>query len=219
MKKWLVSFIVLTINIVYGQTVYVDPATSGAMLAYSGILKDGQDDIKEEQSKLKEFQALVGLGVNRLEQTQQKLLKGFQEVNTTITNGIQVVNISKEIVRIYQVAEDLTELIGDYPEYAVFGIKATEQAYQHAIEIGAEVTSIIQNTDGKNLMSAGDRLRILEKIYHKVSHFRFLLQVIEYNIRYAIRLGWWRAINPFQGYINTDKNIIENIMVRYKYIF
>ena len=34
----------------------------------------------------------------------------------------------------------------------------------------------------------------------------------------ANRLGFWNSINPFAGYINTDKGIVENIMNRYKEI-
>ena len=39
------------------------------------------------------------------------------------------------------------------------------------------------------------------------------------NIERAKRLGFLKAINPFQGYINTDKTIVENIMIKYKHNF
>jgi hypothetical protein len=42
------------------------------------------------------------------------------------------------------------------------------------------------------------------------------LLAIKLRLEKANRLGFWNSINPFAGYINTDKGIVENIMNRYK---
>jgi hypothetical protein len=39
---------------------------------------------------------------------------------------------------------------------------------------------------------------------------------IKLRLEKANRLGFWNSINPFAGYINTDKAIVDDIMNRYK---
>ena len=52
-----------------------------------------------------------------------------------------------------------------------------------------------------------------------VKKLKLWLLAIKLNLERAERLGFWNAINPFQGYINTDKSIVENIMKKYKHNF
>ena len=70
-----------------------------------------------------------------------------------------------------------------------------------------------------NLATAGDRYKLIYDISTKVKMLKVWLATISLDLERAKRLGFWRAINPFQGYINTDKDIVRNIMDRYKHNF
>ena len=46
--------------------------------------------------------------------------------------------------------------------------------------------------------------------------FKLWLLAIKMSFESIEEAGFWRSINPFQGYINTDKDIIQNIMGKFK---
>ena len=68
-------------------------------------------------------------------------------------------------------------------------------------------------------MTAGDRYKLLDKINHNVMMLKIWLLQMHMDMERAIRVGFWKSINPFQTYINTDRNIIENVMDRWRYNF
>ncbi|WP_227411559.1 hypothetical protein [Cruoricaptor ignavus] len=70
-----------------------------------------------------------------------------------------------------------------------------------------------------NLATSGDRYRLLEEINYDLRMLNIYLLSIQLALERADRLGFWKSLNPFQGYINTDKNIVENIMQQYKFYF
>ncbi|MDO4728856.1 MAG: hypothetical protein Q4B43_07630 [Bacteroidota bacterium] len=214
MKKWLVSSCVLVLFSAKAQTVYVDPGTTASLVGYALALQQGQEDIKEEQSKLKEMQLWVGSQVGLLDNTQNKLLKGLKEANGLITNCFQTVKIAKDCQRIYYLTNQLYNEVSQYPEYAVFAISAKQKLFQQVMGLSTEITDLLTSGEN-NLMTSGDRYRLLDRIGHRIKMIKISIYGILHKIRRARRIGFWRAANPFQGYINKDKDIIENILDRY----
>lgn len=202
-------------HILYAQNTYVDPVTSAAMILFSENLKSQQKKTIDEQTKLQEAQTWVASQMAVANSIQNKLLTGLKEVSGTLKNGVQVVDIYNEIDRCLQYSGDILELTKDKPQYAVFGAQASKKTYEQAIKLTTDVTDLLQSGD-LNLATAGDRYRLLFSISQNVIMLKIWLLATKLNIERAIRLGWWQSINPFQGYINTDKSIVENIMLTYK---
>ena len=113
---------------------------------------------------------------------------------------------------------DIANLTKEHPQFSIFGAKATEKTYEQILKIGTDVSDILASGE-LNLATAGDRYRLIFGISENVKKLKIWLLTVKLNIERAERLGFWKAINPFQGYINTDKDIVRNIMDRYKYNF
>lgn len=199
-------------------TLYIDVATTGAVFAGDKALTSKQNSIIEEQNKLKKVQLLVGTQVTLVEEVQGKIYKGLSEVSTTISNGIQVKNIYDQVEQCVKYSKDVAKLVKKHPQYTIFQVKAVQKAQEEATKIISEISTIIKS-DGKILMTAGDRYRILDSIESKVRSLKIWIITIKIGLENIERIGFWKAINPFQGYINTDKDIIQNIMNKYKYQF
>lgn len=199
----------------YAQNTYIDPVTSAAMILYSSNLKSQQEKTIEEQNKLQQAQTWVASQMAVANSIQNKLLYGLKEVSGTLSNGVQVVEIYNEISRCIGYAGDILSLTQNHPQYAVFGVQASQKASQQAIKLTTDVSDLLQSGD-LNLATAGDRYKLLFSVSQNVIMLKIWLLATKLNIERAIRLGWWQSINPFQGYINTDKSIVENIMWTYK---
>ena len=199
----------------FSQNTYIDPTVTAAMILYSENLKAKQNDVIDETSKLKDAQAWVGTQMVVANDIQNKILKGLKEVSGTLQNGIQVKEIYSELNKCYNYSSQVVQLASQHPQYTIFGVKASQKTYEQSLKIVTDVSDILASGE-LNLATAGDRYKILHNISENVKNLKLWLLAIKLRLEKANRLGFWNSINPFAGYINTDKGIVENIMNRYK---
>lgn len=207
-------------------SLYVDPATAGAVNGYSSQLKSGQNKVIDKQDKLQKAQLFIAAEMERINTIQGKIYEGLSEVSGTVSNGLQVNRILfTEIPECYDYIKEIKRLAVRHPQYSVFASKAASRAYEEAAAIAVEVNSIIgkgkkeydeNGEEKKSLATAGDRWIVLSSIEHKIRMFKLWLLAIKMSFESIEEAGFWRSVNPFQGYINTDKDIIQNIMDKFK---
>jgi hypothetical protein len=215
MKKFSISLMILAGSFAFAQNTYIDVTTTLALKLYSDNLENQQEKTIEQQTKLQQAQTWVATQMTVANNIQNKVLKGLNEVSGTLKNGVQVVNIYNELDRCLQYSNDILTLTSNKPQYSVFGVKATQKAYEQVIKLTTDVTDLLKPGE-LNLATAGDRYKLLFSVSQNVTMLKIWLLATKLNIERAIRLGWFQSINPFQGYINTDLSIVENIMWTYK---
>lgn len=199
------------------QAIYIDPITAGAMAGVNLTLKNGQQKQEKELNKLQKAQAWVGTQLGYANHIQDKVYEGLSQVSGLVSNGIQAKNIISEFSQCYKILGEIKKMGAENPEYTIFAVKATQSAYE---QIPMFVSFIARVKEGgkDNLMSAGDRYRLLDEFHSRIVQFKIRLYVVHIAMERAIRIGFWKSINPFQGYINTDKNIVDNIIWKYKHL-
>ena len=215
MKKFSITVLLFAASFALAQNTYIDVTTTLALKLYSDNLENQQEKTIEQQTKLQQAQTWVSTQMVVANNIQNKVLKGLNEVSGTLKNGVQVVSIYNELDRCLQYSNDILTLTGDKPQYSVFGVKATQKAYEQVIKLSTDVTDLLKPGE-LNLATAGDRYKLLFSVSQNVTMLKIWLLATKLNIERAIRLGWFQSINPFQGYINTDMSIVQNIMWTYK---
>lgn len=219
MKKFSISILFLCLgSSAFAQNTYIDPTVTAAMILYSENLKAKQNEVIDETSKLKDAQTWVGTQMVTANDIQNKILKGLKEVSGTLQNGIQVQQIYAELNKCYKYSSEVVQLASAHPQYTIFGAKASQKTYEQSLKIVTDVSDILASGE-LNLATAGDRYKILHNISENVKNLKLWLLAIKLRLEKANRLGFWNSINPFAGYINTDKSIVENIMYKYKHNF
>ncbi len=201
-----------------GTLVYVDPTTSAAMYFYAKQIKKGQNGIREEQSKLKRAQTWATTQLQYANDIQNKVLKGLREVSGTLSNAIQVKQIGENIIECNTYLKEIKNIVAEHPKYSVFGVKATKEFGQRLLKVSSDLTYLLKGGDN-NLATAGDRYKLLMKVNDEVTMLKIELINISLVIKRAVRIGFWKSLNPFQGYVNTDKDLAKAIMDKYKYNF
>ena len=189
------------------QSIYADVTTTAAILLASETLSDRQKEHIEQSEKLQELQGFVSLQMERANNIQNKLYKGLSEVSGTLENAIQVKYIWANIKRCQKKTQRIGELVKKHPQYSIFGIKATQTTREHIVECTTKMSQILSSGE-LNLATSGDRYRLLEEINYDLRMLNIYLLSIQLALERADRLGFWKSLNPFQGYINTDKNIV-----------
>ncbi|MGQ1928991.1 hypothetical protein [Ornithobacterium rhinotracheale] len=197
------------------QELYIDVVTNAILAKYANTIKKGQNDTNEKLTQLEKAQAFVSSQLVIVNDIQDKVYKGLKEVSGTLQNGLQVKSILRELDYCRKYSKNIKDLALRHPQYTPFAERATRKAYERILRIGTDVSSIITSGD-TNLATAGDRYKLLFNIEKNVERLSVELISIQLALENVERVGFWRSLNPFQGYINTDKNIVENIMSRYK---
>ena len=219
MKKFSLKIVILLFSfwgmLSFSQNTYIDPTVTAAMILYSENLKAKQNEVIDETSKLKDAQAWVGTQMVAANEIQNKILKGLKEVSGTLQNGIQVQQIYSELNKCYNYSSEVVQLASAHPQYAIFGVKASQKTYEQSLKIVTDVSDVLASGE-LNLATAGDRYKILHNISENLKNLKLWLLAIKLRLEKVNRLGFWNFINPFAGYINTDKGIVENIMNKYK---
>ncbi|RNA63749.1 hypothetical protein D1631_05365 [Chryseobacterium nematophagum] len=214
MRKFSVFFLGFG-SVLYSQNTYIDPTVAAAMIMYSDNLKSKQNQVINETSKLKDAQVWVGSQMSVANNIQNNILKGLKEVSGALQNGIQVQEIYSELNKCYNYSSQIVQLASTNPQYVIFGTRASQKTYEQSLKIATDVSDIIGSGE-LNLATAGDRYKILYNVASNVKNLKLWLLAIKLRLEKANRVGFWNSINPFAGYINTDKGIVENIMNRYK---
>lgn len=215
MRKFSISLMILAGSFAFAQNTYIDVTTTLALKLYSDNLENQQEKTIEQQTKLQQAQTWVATQMTVANNIQNQVLKGLNEVSGTLKNGVQVMNIYNELDRCLQYSNDILTLTSNKPQYSVFGVKATQKSYEQVVKLTTDVTDLLKPGE-LNLATAGDRYKLLFSVSQNVTMLKIWLLATKLNIERAIRLGWFQSINPFQGYINTDLSIVENIMWTYK---
>lgn len=211
MKKLIFTFLICAYGISKAQTTYVDIMTAPAMLVYAGNLKSSQEKTIDEMSAIKQKQAWLTSQMVLVNDVQNKVYKGLSQVNSVVSNGLQLKRIYDELSKMPGNLQGVYQEVSSQPEYSVFGVKAGQLVYNKSIEYYAEVSELLSSGEF-NLMTSGDRMLLLESLEQKTRMLNFYLINIKYSIMRAKAKGWWRAINPFQDYMDTDKAIFDQII-------
>ncbi|SDD99789.1 hypothetical protein [Riemerella columbipharyngis] len=208
-------FLSATAISVFAQNTYIDPTVTLALKLYSDNLKKEQNKMVEQQTKLQRAQGWVASQVLLANKIQDKVYKGLSTVSGFMSNSLQAKSIYDNLERCKMYSDRISKVVREHPQYAVFGAKATSESYETILEIISEVNETLKGGTN-NLATAGDRYRMLSRLEDKTALLKIQLLGIALAIERAVNVGFWQSINPFQGYINTDKSIVENIFHKYK---
>ncbi|MBB4807262.1 hypothetical protein HNP38_002566 [Chryseobacterium defluvii] len=211
MKKYNVLLFVFIVSFLKAQTPYIDVLTAPAMALYASQIKNEQEKTVDEMNKLQQAQAFVSTQMVLANDLQNKFYKGLKEVNGTLKNGIQVQNIYNNLTKIITNVNGIYDEVQDAPEYSVFAYKSVQLVTNKATDIYTDVADLL--TSGElNLATSGDRRRLLFNIENNTRLMNVYLINVRWTIKRAKKKGFWRSINPFQTYVNTDKQIFQQIL-------
>lgn len=211
MKKFSTFILVWMLCFIKAQTPYIDVLTAPAMALYATQIKNEQEKTVDEMNKLQQAQAFVSTQMVLANDIQNKVYKGLKEVNGTLKNGIQVQNIYNNLNKIITNVNGIYTEVQDAPEYSVFAYKSVQLVTNKATDIYTDVADLL--TSGElNLATSGDRKRLLYNIENNTRLMNVYLINVRWAIKRAKKKGFWKSINPFQTYVNTDKAIFEQIL-------
>src|SRR5699024_1809611 len=146
-----------------------------------------------------------------LEEVNSKIFKGLTTASSLLNDASTVKNIFTTLESSKAHLQRIIDFSGEHPQYIVFSRESISIANQRILKIYAEVASIL-SSNTRTLMDSGIRKTFLNDIYSNLLLLRGSLYGILLSMENAQRIGFWKAINPFKGYVDQDKALMQEII-------
>ena len=194
----------------YGQAVYVDVAVSGATAAHSAIINTQLKATNERLTLIERGQLAVTGNLTIVNSMQDKIYKGLSEISSILNNLSNVREIARMTTAISGDLSDVIDLAGENPE------RNATMFQQRATSLALEVSSFVLKGGENNLMDAGERSKLINQILTEMVILRSYTYGMYRSMYFAQMKGFVKALNPFQGYINVDIQLANDIVRKTK---
>lgn len=211
MKYFYVLLFLFFTGSVFGQAVYIDAAVSGATAAHAAVINSQLDATNERLTLIERGQLAITGNLTIVNTMQDKIYKGLSEVSSILTNLSNVQEIGRMATAISSDLKDVMELAGENPALLLFAERNATMFQQRATSLALEVSNFVLKGGEANLMDAGERTKLINQVLTEMIILRSYTYGMYRSMYFAQMKGFVRALNPFQGYINIDIQLAQDI--------
>jgi hypothetical protein len=211
MKTWVIALIV-QVAIITNCIAQVNVVLLHQLVGQSESEHARQQDARDKQLLLNSGEQINSKSMERLQSTYGAVTARLKVLNLVISAGqigLQASPIIDEIVEqqrliFRQAAKDPLLLTLAYGAEA----DLADQAYQ----LSNYLYGLLLSMGDVNQMKASDRRILFAHVLSELRRMAGASQGLAMSMQHAVRLKLNTAINPFSGYVNKDKQLIEIIM-------
>lgn len=167
--------------------------------------------------------------VNANEQANLTLLEKLKNVYRTLqqrynmlSTAINVANIGLEatpmVEQIVSYQGQIVKLVEKNPAVAVLGLRSEIEFVEKAEGLLGYVAGLTLSIGDVNQMKASDRKLLFDYVVRQLSQIQELSGNLVNTLSYSNLSSVLRALNPFQNYVDMDKNMAEDIIQNAKYL-
>lgn len=200
------------------QTITYDPFLFGAVLSSDHGARKSWDKVHRAQKAITAAQTATTTVVNKLKQIQNKIYKGLTTVNSAVKDGYSVYYIGILIKDIGKWEAKMIKEAAGHPIAAAWAAKYQKHLIEKSTACISDIsTFILKAKDDKLLMRAGERAQLLWNIKQELQVMKALAVTSYYAIHWVVMQGLINAVNPFDGYVNIDKKLMQDVLHTWKF--
>jgi len=154
----------------------------------------------------------------KLKNVYRTLQQRYNTLGTAITVagiGIEAEPMVKQIIS-YQ--GQIVKLVEKNPAVAVLGVQAEIEFVEKAEGLIGYVSGLNLSIGDVNQMKASDRKLLFDDVIQQLSQIQELSGNLVNMLRYSNLSSLLRSLNPFQNYVDMDKNMAGDIIQNAKYL-
>lgn len=195
------------------QTIVVDPALIGSLAFTHSQQQEVLNDIKGEETKIRNFQILIQQEMNKLNALQEKTYNYLSTVNAVVKNG-------KDIIYASDLVKDIAKYQGEAAKYAtgdpklLLVIAKTEyELISRSVDLMLYIYNMSLQGGDSNLLDNKQRIDLCIHVVNELRAMRGLAYSVSRQMKSAKRSGVLKSLAPGQfRYVNSGKKTVENIL-------
>lgn len=189
------------------------------MTTNHGVRMASEQAFLDSYEKQKEMYDDIRNKTTQVIAIQEYIYQQLKNVNSALTQSKKLIYLYQYLGKIATNSNKMLNLSAQHPEYAVLVSKYYVEIGKQALKLKQEVTQDILNEDKDFLMDASDREMLIEKIFTRVRNINGNILYIILRLENSKKIPYLYQVPVFRNYINIDKAIVGDIILKYKYIF
>ena len=150
---------------------------------------------------------------------QEYIYQQLKNVNSALTQSKKLMYLYQYLGKVVTNSNRMLDLSAQHPEYAVLVSKYYVEIGKQTMKLQQEVTQDILNENKDFLMDASDREMLIEKIFTRVRNINGNILYIILRLENAKKIPYLYQVPMLRNYINIDKAIVGDIIIKYLYLF
>lgn len=200
------------------QTLYVDPAVSAALYAHSSAINNQLDRTNNNLTLIQRGQMAVTGQLVIVNDIQDRIYRGLSEVSAMLNNLTAIKEISDIGIDIVGDVQETVNIARSNPALLLFAEEGAREFKVRATSLALEVSGFALKGGAGNLMDSGERSKLINHIASELRVLRGIAYGMHRAMYWAKMRGIWRAINPWQEWINMDVQIANEVIREAKYL-
>ena len=152
----------------------------------------------------------------------KNVYRTLQQRYNTLGTAINIADIGLEadpmVKQIVSYQGQIVKLVEKNPAVAVLGVQSEIEFCEKAEALLGYVAGLTISFGDVNQMKASDRKLLFDYVIQQLSQIQELSGNLVNTLSYSNLSSLLRALNPFQNYVDMDKNMAEDIIQNAKYL-
>lgn len=219
MKNFIVLLIsILCLNTVYAQTVVHDKNHFQQVLANHSVRLAAEQVHQSNLKNIEQSIQNINLNLASVVLVQDVVYRSLTEVKEVLNDGLMVKNMGLYVSDILRHGNELKSIAESDPYLLLFAEESIQWSRARVISLVEEVSNFILKNGRDAMMDYSKRDYLLKIINQELILMRSALYKATRSMYYAKRNGLLKSLNPYQYYINRDKDLVNQIIRNTNYL-
>lgn len=219
MKKAILGIIFFSTISLQSQTIVINEKLLFQVTKNHAARYASEQAFLNSYEKQKELYDDINQKTTQVIAIQEYIYQQLKNVNSALTQSKKLMYLYQYLGKIVNNSNKMLELSAQHPEYAVLVSKYYAEIGTQVIKLKQEVTQDILNEDKDFLMDSMDREMLIEKVFTRVRNINGNILYIILRLENAKKIPYLYQIPVLRNYVNIDRAIVGDIILKYKYIF
>jgi hypothetical protein len=216
MKRYSLFLLLLLSQRSFPQRIVLDRAHLSTVVENNAVRLSTELSHQQNLHAIHEALNAVQVNLGAVIFTEQLIFRSLAEVDQGLKSAMAVRQISALSLEIIAESRGILALAASAPHLLLFAEQTTRLMSGRGTRLATEVADLVLKERGDLLLDFGKRDALLKKISLELKTIRALLFSMKKCMYWAKAKGLLRSVNPFAGFINTDKRMVENLLLNYK---
>jgi hypothetical protein len=156
--------------------------------------------------------------LTKMKNMYRTLQNRYNALGTAINIADIGIYATPEVRQIVSYQAQILRLVQKNPALAVLGYRTEIEFVEKAQGLIGYITGLTLSIGDVNQMKASDRKLLFDYVLMQLSEIQELSGKLVNTLTYSNQNSLLRSINPFQDYIDRDKEVAESIIQNAKYL-
>lgn len=199
------------------QTKQFDIPNVEAKVEQSKKLKNKHDDLRDNQIVSTATQTVAEGEGKKFKDKVRDIHARLIKIGGILRDAQKLAQALKIIDDILEYQGDIVGIVKDDPKLVVFAVNSQKLIVKRATNLSKFIGLIPLQYNDWNVISDTDRKDMIEHIITELRVIRGNAYGLKNQLKYASQYNYWSQLNPWQGYVNQDKRLVDEILNNTKF--